>query len=154
MQFHRQIKEFIHKVKEHFHHTVKSEHSPHSIALGFAIGTFCEIIIPVPGVNVLLVLIALAIYPKTNKLSLLLAVLFWNSLFTIPLYALGYELGNMIFGTVPVIEFNIPLYDRIFNFSRRFLVGTFIITTALSVLCYILIRILMQLYQDRKKRTR
>lgn len=47
------VKSFKEKIMHHFHEALRIKKSPHSIALGFGIGTFIGIL-PTPGFGVLL----------------------------------------------------------------------------------------------------
>ena len=140
---------FTEKVRNHFREIIRIKTSPHSIALGFAIGTFIKLL-PTPGLNILLALLVVIIYKKVNKFALFGALLFWNPVFIIPLYTLSYEVGNMLFGATPVIKYNIVILDHIYNFSRRFLVGNLIISTTISILSYPVVKYAAILFRRSK----
>lgn len=143
------VNKIIEKLKEHFHEVTRIKKSEHSIALGFAIGTFISII-PTPGFNILLGLLVVLIYEKVNKFSLFGAMAFWNPLTLAPIYLLSYEIGNFLFGSLPVVKYNIVLLDQIYNFSRRFLVGNFILAIIISALSYYIVKKVVYLYKKRR----
>ena len=140
--------QFIKKLKNHFIEVLKIKKSPHSLALGFAIGTFISII-PTPGLNILIGLLILTIFPKVSKLSLLGAIFFWNPVLTIPIYTLAYKLGDIIFSNEPIIRFNIVFLDYVYNLSRRLLLGSLILATFFSILSYFIVRILVRKYYSK-----
>ncbi len=141
------------KLKHHFHEVMMTKKSEHSIALGFTIGTFISIL-PTPGFNILLGLLVVLIYKKVNKFSLFIAMAVWNTLTLIPIYWLSYKIGDLLFGSVPVVKYNIVILDQIYNFSRRFLVGNFILAVVISPLSYFIVKGLIRLYRRRKTRER
>lgn len=141
--------EVLKKVRNHFRGVIRIKKSPHSMALGFAIGTLIEIL-PTPGINIILALIVILAYPKVSKLALFGALLFWNPLFTIPLYALSFRIGSALFGNAPVVKYNVVVLDNIYNFSRRFLVGNTILAVSISAISYVVVRITASYVQKRK----
>lgn len=72
----------IKKIKDHFKKVLIEEKSAHAIALGFALGTFIEIISPIPGMDFILAFIFISIFSNINKFSLLAAILLLNSFIT------------------------------------------------------------------------
>ncbi|MFH1439515.1 MAG: DUF2062 domain-containing protein [Candidatus Woesearchaeota archaeon] len=146
----KRIISFKEKLMHHFHEVIKLKKSPHSIALGFAVGTFISIL-PTPGLNILLGLLVVLIYEKINKISLFGSIIFWNPLFTIPLDGLSYKIGSLIFGSAPVVRYNIVILDNIYNFTRRFLVGEIITAVFLSVFSYLLVFLIAYYIQNRRK---
>lgn len=113
----------------------QSHTSADAVALGGAIGTLIAIF-PTPGFNVLLGMLALAAFPSMNKLALFGALAFWNPIVCAPLYALAYEIGDVLFGNAQVVKFQIVILDNIHNFTRRFLAGMGIIATICSLVVY------------------
>lgn len=109
--------------------------SPDAVAWGGAVGTFISIM-PTPGFNIVLGFLALAAFPKMNKIALLGALAFWNPLVCAPLYALAYGIGDSLFGSAEVIKYKVVLLDQIYNFSRRFLVGISIIASVSALVVY------------------
>jgi len=138
------------KIKKHFHEIMKVKHSDHSIALGFAIGTFISIL-PTPGLSILLGLLVVLIFKKVNKFSLFIGLIVWNTFTLIPIYWMSYKIGDLLFGSVPVVKYNIVLLDNIYNFSRRFIVGNFILALIISPLSYFITKKLVKLYRKKKK---
>ena len=113
----------------------ESHSSADAVAWGGALGTLIAIF-PTPGFNILLGLMALAAFPSINKIALLGALAFWNPIVCAPLYALGYEIGDILFGKAVVVKFEVVILDQIYNFSRRFLVGIGIIAVICSLIVY------------------
>ena len=127
------------KIAEHFQEVIRTKKSPHSIALGFAIGTLIGIL-PTPGFNILLGMLVILVFRKVNKFSLFGALAFWNPLVLTPVYFLSYKIGDLILGSVPVIEYELTILEQIYYFSRRFLVGNAIVAFCFSMSSYFLIR--------------
>lgn len=144
-------KGLIEKLKNHFRAVIKIKKSPHSIALGFAIGTFISIL-PTPGLNILIGLLIVLIYKKINKFSLFGAVFFWNVLTTTPIYFLSYKLGNFLFASKPVNISDFSLIGKIYHFSASYLAGNIIMAAICSAASYLLIRLFLE--YRRKKRVK
>jgi hypothetical protein len=91
--------------------------SNHQLALGFAVGTFISVL-PTPGFNILLGFVAVAAYPRINKLSLF---------------------GAMA-GAEPTVEFDVVIVNEVYNFTRRYLVGNLIVASLVSTASYAIVR--------------
>ncbi|MCA9497503.1 MAG: DUF2062 domain-containing protein, partial [Nanoarchaeota archaeon] len=130
---------FYLKLKNHFLEILKLKTSPHEIALGFAIGTFIEILPTFFGIDYMLALIIILIYPKISKISLFGALLILNFIILTPIHLLNYYIGNLIYAGEPIIYFNIEFWDNLINISRRFLIGSLITAPIISLILYIFI---------------
>jgi uncharacterized protein (DUF2062 family) len=106
------LKKFKKKFKNTVSKLVHTNISGHEIALGFALGTFISITIPVVGfwVGVL----ASLVYKKINKLSLFGSIIFWNPFFLTPIYLLSYKIGNHIFGASENNNYKIEILNVIY----------------------------------------
>lgn len=124
--------------------------TPHSIALGFAIGTLISIL-PTPGFNLLLALLVSVISKKVNQVSLFIGVLFWNPLTAPVIYYLSYKLGDLIFGATPIIMYDISFMEQVYQFTRRFLVGNILIAVAFTIISYFLVRWGATEYQEKNR---
>ena len=143
------ISKFSQKIKHHFQEVLQIETSVHSIAIGFAIGTFISIL-PTPFINIWLGLMVVMFYKKVSKISLFFALLFWNPITIAPIYFLVEKLGNYLFGTTDIVKYNIQFFDKIYNFTRRFLVADIIIAIVFSFLSYVIIFYLVKLKRRKK----
>ena len=139
-----------HKIKYYAQEVLTEKTTPHSIAVGFAIGSFISIL-PTPGFNLILALIVSLIYKKVNKVSLFIGVLFWNPLTSPVIYYFSYKLGNLIFGAAPIVVYNVSFMEQIYQFTRRFLVGNIIIAVSMSIISYFLVRWGAQEYQLKNR---
>ena len=139
----------MNKLKAHFKRVLETKTSAHSVAAGFAIGTFIAIL-PTPGLSILIGTLIVLIFKDLSKYSLFGAMVFWNPLTLIPVYALSYKIGSYIFGGESVIVYKILILDQIYNFTRRFLVGNLILALTLSITSYFLILIAIKIY-DKKQ---
>lgn len=128
MNLHKQWQSWIADLGE-------SHTSADAVALGGGLGTFIAIF-PTPGFNVLLAMLALAAFPTMNKVALFGALAFWNPIVCAPLYALAYEIGDMLFGSAVVVKFQVLILDHLYNFTRRFLAGVSIIAAICSLVVY------------------
>ena len=141
-------------VKHHFHEVMHSKTTPHAVAMGFAVGTLISIL-PTPGFNILLGVIAMLIWSKLNKFALFGAMVFWNPITSFPLYVLSYRIGDNIFGSVPAVKYDIVILDQIYHYTLTFLVGISIVALATAVISYPIVYYLTPIVQRayHKRRT-
>ena len=141
----------IKKIKYHFHEFMKTDTSEHSVALGFAIGTFINIVLPIPGINILVALFIFFLFKKVNKFSLFVALVVWNAFTLLPVYYLSYKIGNFLFASTPIAKYNIVILNQIYNFSRRYLIGNVILAFIISPLSYFIVKKIVRVYREEKK---
>ena len=142
-QFKKRVRKYIHKLAE-------TNTTEHDIAIGFSIGTFIAII-PTPFFNIILGLLVVFIYKKVNKLALFGAMALWNPITNIPLTILSYKIGDIIFGGIAIVKYDQEIVNIILNFSRKYLLGNFIIAIVLSVVSYFVVVLLVRMYRERAK---
>lgn len=136
------------KLKKYFHDVIKIKTSPHSIAFGFALGSFIAIL-PTPGFSVLVGLVLIFLFKSISKLSMFVSFAFWNPIFQIPIYLLSWRIGNFMFRNESVESYSFVLLDQFFYYTRRYLIGNFIIAVAISVSSYYIIRFAAEKYQKK-----
>ena len=139
----------IHRVKRHFENIVKVKTEPREIALGFAIGTLVEFFVPIPILDIIVVLIIASVFGKISKLSLFGALLFWNFLITWPLLTLSLKIGNFIFGNENIVRYNIEIFNYAYNFTRKLLVGNMIVGSVLALISYFAVWLIAKKYQKK-----
>jgi uncharacterized protein len=128
-------KKVINKFKTHFDAVLETKKSPHSVAWGFAIGTFISNM-PTPGFNLAIGALTILIFTRINKYALFAGILFWNPLITPFTYALSFKIGNNLLANSPVIQYTPHSFEAYYHFSRRFLLGSLILSLGLSTLSY------------------
>lgn len=144
------IKKHNQEILKHFGRIAQVKHSPHEIALGFALGTMLAIL-PTFGFGIFIGLFILVIYRKISRITLLGSFLVWNPFIIGPLYAASLQLGTIIFGTNPVLFFNVEVFNHVLNYTRRFIVGNLILSTTISLLSYGAVYFIAYKCKKRKK---
>jgi uncharacterized protein (DUF2062 family) len=137
------------KLRKYVQDILRIKTSPHSIALGFAVGTLISIL-PTPGFNILLGLLVMLFVKRISKITLFGSMAFWNPLTLLPVYWASYRIGDMFFGSVPIVRYDVVILDQIYNFSRRFLVGNVLLALVISGSAYIVILLIAHWYGRRK----
>jgi uncharacterized protein len=137
------------KIRKHFQEVITTKISPHTIGLGFALGTFISIL-PTPGFNILLGFFVLLIFKKINKFSLFAGILFWNPLTAIPIYYVSYHIGDFFFGSSAVVVYELNLLGQIYLYARRFLIGNMILALIISSISYFILRWIFTIYYKKK----
>ncbi len=139
------------KIMHHFQEVLSAKYTPHSIALGFSLGTFLAIF-PTPGLSIVIGFILLLIFPKINKLSMMAAFALWNPMTLIPIYLLSYHIGSAVIGDLPMATIRIHLVGQVYNFTRSFLIGNILLSMVFGIASYILIRSAAEAYYKRIER--
>ena len=142
------FKKYKEKIKKHFEEVVRIKTSPHSIALGFAIGTAIAVL-PTFGLGVFIGLLVLLIFKKISKISMFAAFALWNPLVLFSLYGLAYKIGTFVLEGLPVKTYQFWLWNQLFNYSRRFLVGNLILTIILTIASYIIVYLFAKRYYKK-----
>lgn len=169
------MRSYYHRIRHHIrkpvHKAIKQKSSPHSIAIGFAIGTFIAIF-PTFGLGFIIVLLIMLFYKTMNKIAAIAGVTFWNLVMMVPVYFASYNLGRFIFGSnaghtlraeshdflalFKVKPFN---FESIINFLKEnmiflkeYFVGNLIIAIFFSVLSYLLVRRAVVVYIKAKEK--
>jgi len=169
------MKSYYQKVRHHFrkpiHKAIKQKATPHSIAIGFAIGTFIAIF-PTFFLGLVIVLLIMLFYKTMNKIAAVAGLLFWNIVMMAPMYYLSYNIGRFIFRSQNQATLRSEGHDfiallnvRPFSFEnvtvflreniiflKEYLVGNFILATIVSILSYFIIRRAVIIYQESKEK--
>ncbi|MBU2576322.1 MAG: DUF2062 domain-containing protein [Nanoarchaeota archaeon] len=143
------IKKFRDKIKKHLSEVLELKTSPHSIAMGFALGTFIAIL-PTFGLGAFIGLFFIMIFKKISKVSMFISFAIWNPLVLAFLTTVEYGIGDLIYSDLPIIYFKFEIFNKIFLFTRRILIGSIVLATTISIICYILIWYFSKKYQKKR----
>ncbi|MBU1854940.1 MAG: DUF2062 domain-containing protein [Nanoarchaeota archaeon] len=135
-------------LREHFRKVISIKKSPHSIALGFAIGTLIAML-PTFGFGPLFAAILMLIFTKLNKFSLFGSFIIWNPIMMMPFYYLNFKLGNLILGSAPAVKFEFSIMNAVHFLSLRFVLGSIIISTTMVIVCYFIVRKIAKKFQKK-----
>jgi hypothetical protein len=116
-----------------------------AIAAGFTIGSVIALL-PTPFFGVFLGVLATILFKKINKLAVAAAFTVWNPLVQAPLYWLSYMLGGLLFKPDPTMKFDLAIFDQLYHYSSRFLLGNLLIVIILTPLIYLAAYRLAQLF--------
>jgi len=128
------------KLKKQWGDLLLGDFTPHSMALGLAIGTFVALL-PTFGFSALLALVVIFIFPHINRPAIFVALMIWNPLVQIPLYAMSFQLGAIMFQDAVVVAYNFTILDQLYSFTRRFLVAHMVITVGVTLITYFVSKI-------------
>ncbi|MFC2162971.1 DUF2062 domain-containing protein [Candidatus Altiarchaeota archaeon] len=140
----RVVRKGFDRVGEHLTYVIKVKKSPHSIALGFALGFFLGSL-PLPGFSIFLALLITIIYPRISKIALAAVLLAWGFASAAPFYMLSNRIGESLFGPAPVVEYELNMFYEAYHFTRRFLAGFMILITLISISIYAVIRSFLEM---------
>lgn len=170
-------KSYYHRVKHHLrkpiHRAIKQKATPHSIAIGFAIGTFIAIF-PTFFLGLLIILLIMIFYKTMNKIAAVAGLLFWNIIMMAPIYYLSYNIGRFVFRSgnqstlrseghdfIAMLNVKPFSFENVMAFLREnliflkeYLVGNFILATAISIISYFIIKRAVILYRETKEKKR
>lgn len=142
------LKDYRKKIKKHLEEVIKIKDSPRAIALGFAIGTAIALL-PTLGLGIFIGLGIVLIFKKISKISLFASFVVWNIAILALLVPVEYKLGNFLLKNVPTTAYKIEILNRIFVYSRGYLLGNIIITVIFTTLSYLIIYYLAKKYQKQ-----
>jgi hypothetical protein len=143
------IKRIKNKLKKHLDEVLKVKTSPHSIAMGFALGTII-VILPTFGLGIFIGLFLLLFLKRVSKVSMFVSFAFWNPIVLALLYPLEYSIGNFLLPNSPIIKFKLEIFNQLFLYTRGYLVGTFILAIFAGIFFYIFLLIISTKYQNKK----
>jgi len=132
------MKKLKEKIKKHFKEVLEIKTSPSSIAIGFAIGTFFGIA-PTFGVEALLIFLIVILFKKISKIAIFAGYILFNPIVEIPIYALGYKLGDFILKNYPMKYYKMEYLGEIFFYSKRLILGTIILAFIISIISYFVV---------------
>ena len=165
------MKELIKKTKNYFlkHHrrAIKQKASPHSIAMGFALGTFVAVF-PTFGLGLLIVLFIMIFYKTMNKIAAIAGLAFWNIFMMGPIFYLSPKIGKFVineFGleiaktelrfkeiiTTHPINWH-DLFEFLRVYAQDYLIGNTILSILISVICYFIIKMAVIDYRILKEK--
>ena len=117
------------QIKAYFKEIAETKTTPHSIAGGFALGSFIALL-PTMGLGIFIGMMLLLVFTKVNKISMFIAFAIWNPLVLLFLYPIEFTIGNAILSNIPSTEFRIefsvtrdPYYNEIAD-PRIYLIGS------------------------------
>jgi len=113
--------------------------SPEAMARSFALGTLISVL-PTPGFNIALAALLAARFKQLNKASLLAAIGVWNGFVVAPLYALSYQLGEILFGVAPTGLMGVPFQVAALSLLKGFLVGNVLIALLITAVSYLIVK--------------
>jgi len=143
------LKKLSNKINKYLEEVMEMDTSPHSIAIGFALGTFIAIL-PTFGLGAFIGLFIVFLFKKINKASLLVSFVIWNPFILALLIPFEYSIGDYFLMGVPIRKYKFEILNQLFLYSRRFLLGNFILATVASFASYFLVLYLAQRYKKSK----
>lgn len=139
------------KIQNEWSKVLLGDFTPHTIALGLAIGTLVSLL-PTFGFSALLALLLIFIFPTINRPAIFVSLIVWNPLVQIPIYALSFHLGSLMFADATLVKYDVEILNQLYSFTRRFLIAHLIIVTSITLATYIGARLTLS-YRNRKQAT-
>ena len=136
-------------IKDHLFEILETKTTPHSIASGFAIGTFISIL-PLPGFNILIATALVLMFKRISKIAIFVAMAIWNPITLIPVYYSSYQLGILIFKNRPTEEFNLSILNRVYYFTNDFIIGNIILSFVIALISFYITFDIVKFYREKK----
>ena len=133
---------FTNQIKKQWSELLLGDFTPHSMALGLAIGTLISLL-PTFGFSALLALVTIFMFPKINRPTIFFALIVWNPLVQIPVYAASFHLGSYLFEGMPIVIYDLEVLNQIYSFTRRFLIAHLLLTLIITIFIYIASRYIL-----------
>lgn len=135
-------------IKDHLKEVSRIKKAPHSVAGGFALGTFISIL-PTFGFGILIGLLLLLFFKKISKISLLVSFAVWNPLILATVYPVSYIVGNAILSESTA---EVGIINKILSSPKSFLLGSFISAIVVSIISYLFVFSMAHHYQKIRRR--
>jgi len=123
---------------KHLKEVLEIKRSPESIASGFALGTFLAVL-PTFGIGAFIGLLLLLIFKKVSKISMLIAFGVWNPVVMVPVYGIGYLVGDFLLEGIPVRTFRFEILNNVYVFSRQLFFGNTILAVVFGAVSYFVV---------------
>jgi len=130
------------KLQDEWTKLLLGDFTPHSIAMGLAIGTLVSLL-PTFGFSALLGLLLIFIFPNINRPAIFISLIIWNPLVQIPIYAASFQLGSLLFSDAPLVKYDIEILNQIYSFTQRFLIAHLIIVSGITGMTYVVTRLVL-----------
>lgn len=145
---HRRLREYRDRVQAELETAFGEDHTPHELAISFAIGVFITAL-PTLGTGILLFFVILHVFNWMNKLAMFAAIVVLNPLVKPAVYLASYQVGSFVLGpqVLPTDEFNVV--GTTVGATRLLIVGNLFVATLLSAVGYVLVRRLAVEYRRR-----
>jgi len=127
------------KLQHEWSKLLLGDFTPHSIALGVAIGTLVALL-PTFGFSAVLALLLIFIFPNINRPAIFVSLIIWNPLVQIPIYAASFQLGALLFTDAPLVKYDIEILNQLYSFTQRFLIAHLIIILGMTAVTYTITR--------------
>jgi len=127
------------KLQHEWSKLLLGDFTPHSIALGIAIGTLVALL-PTFGFSAVLALLLIFIFPNINRPAIFVSLIIWNPLVQIPIYAASFQLGSLLFTDAPLVKYDIEILNQLYSFTQRFLIAHLIIILGMTAITYTITR--------------
>ena len=114
----------------------REEHTPHEIALSFAIGIFITAM-PSGGLGIGLFFLFIYWWSWVSKPAIFASVVVLNPIIKPVVYIASYQVGAFLFGTEPRVPSTHSSLETIITIVQLVLIGNLIIALVLSVLSYV-----------------
>ena len=137
------------EIIKRFKEVLKSNSSPESVSMGFSLGTLIAIL-PTPGFGIFIALFIAIFLKKLNKVAIVASFTFWNPIIVAPLYWLSYELGSMFFKPNPSTHFDLAIFDQLYHYSGKFILGNAMIAILMSFISYLIVYYLVVKYMKKR----
>lgn len=121
-----------------------------SIAMGFSLATLIAIL-PTPGFGLFLALFIALFFKKINKVAIVASFAFWNPLALAPIYWLSFILGDSLYQPDPSMHFDLAIFNQLYHYSGKFILGNATIAITFAILGYMLIYTLAHNYLRKKR---
>ncbi len=126
----------------------REQHTPHEVAISFAIGIFVTAM-PTGGLGIGLFFLLAYWFSWVSKPAMFASIAVMNPLIKPAVYVASYQLGAVIFGTQPLVEPSAISLATLVTVGHLLLVGNLVIATGLAILGYVIVYYLTVAHRRR-----
>lgn len=126
----------------------REEHTPHEIALSFAIGIFITAM-PSGGLGIGLFFLFVYWWSWVSKPAIFASVVVLNPVIKPVVYLASYKVGAFLFGTEPIVPSTHSSLETIISVIQLLLIGNLIIALVLSAVSYVTVLHLTRMHRQQ-----
>lgn len=131
------VRAWISEFREHVEASLTTEYTPRQTAASFAFAIFLAVL-PTFGLAPLIAIGFAAWSERTNQYAMIAAFVLFNPFVLSGIYTLSFLIGDALGPFLPVYQYEVPLFQRLYLFTRNILLGTLILNAVLSTTGYVL----------------
>lgn len=141
------ISGYLETVERRVYDSLTVMYTPHETAASFAFAIFLAVL-PTFGLAPLIAIGFAAFTRRLNQYAMIAAFVIFNPVILSGIYTLSFFIGNMLNPLFPVYQYELPILNQLYLFTRTMLLGTLVLNILFSTTGYVLMRRFVHNYRE------